>query len=175
MVSRLSIVVRQSVHSRRSSETMTASTSSSISAMPVKCAPSCDRLAGSRPRSNSVPKMDGSTALQSKSAAAPTRLISSAVMSRADLSSNRLPLKWRIVSSPKSPPVAMVQPGRRNVWRRLGLPPCSCARAAGPQDCGRRRGGSFFQVYLPPLGYEFRYGHSGTEHSMVNGVGTTFI
>ncbi|OQC18817.1 MAG: hypothetical protein BWX70_03394 [Verrucomicrobia bacterium ADurb.Bin070] len=53
--------------------------------------------------------MEGSTALQSSRTAEKMRLTSASVSSRTSAVSKRLPLKWRMRSMPKSPPVDMAE------------------------------------------------------------------
>ena len=125
----LTTISRHSSHSRRSGCMTTGSTSVSMSSRLVKWAPICERLSGSRPRSNRVPKTAGSTSLQSALAA---RRAAQSLFGRSSTAAslNRLPLKRLISSGPKYPPEAIASKRRESIGRRrVG----SGGRGGGPR------------------------------------------
>ena len=94
-------------HSAASGSTTTGSTILRMVSGSVKFAPSCERSAGSRPRSNRVPKIDGSMGDQSSFAAASNAAISVVASGTDTAVSNRPPLNQGISSSKNSPPPRM--------------------------------------------------------------------
>ncbi len=87
-------------HSRVSGATITGPTISMILSRSVSWAPSWLRLSGSRPRSNSVPRIDGSIPAQSSRAAASACSMSSRSTGTASPSSNSPPLNHATSSKP---------------------------------------------------------------------------
>jgi hypothetical protein len=119
---RLVIPFRTASHSRKRGREMTGSTIIIIFSQSVYSAPVSDRLSGSRPRTNSVPKIEGSISLQLSAAARKQRAISSADSGRVWSLSKRPPLNHSMRSKPMRPP-SFIAPKRLDAsfWKSLGV------------------------------------------------------